>query len=164
MQHKNDLDKVFFKTLRYLMLLIKGVVFGICLILLYLVFGESFQSVFEKPVFVKAHSEAIKSGSDLVENGIHLETGLIYDEGFEEVRAICTSCHSAKLVIQNRATRDGWEQMIRWMQETQGLWDLGIAETKVLDYLAKNYAPQETGRRSNLNIAEIEWYILEMDE
>jgi hypothetical protein len=51
--------------------------------------------------------------------------------------------------------------MIRWMQETQGLWQLGEAEPQILDYLAANYAPQENSRRPLLDLKSIEWYILE---
>jgi hypothetical protein len=50
-------------------------------------------------------------------------------------------------------------QMIDWMQETQGLEDLGEHEPLILDYLAKYYAPQKKGRRPNLE--NIEWYELE---
>ncbi|MEM1122046.1 MAG: monoheme cytochrome C [Bacteroidota bacterium] len=99
-----------------------------------------------------------------IENGVHLATGLAYDTHFDLVVANCLSCHSSKLITQNRATRDGWQQMIRWMQATQGLWDLGINETHLLDYLAKNYAPEETGRRSNIDVAAVEWYILDLNQ
>lgn len=101
---------------------------------------------------------------DKIENGIHVQTGLVYDEGFEIVRAACTACHSAKLVTQNRATEEGWRQMIRWMQETQGLWDLGADEPAILKYLSTHYAPEDTGRRKNLDVAAIEWYILEIEK
>ncbi|MFK7937150.1 MAG: hypothetical protein AB8G22_26785 [Saprospiraceae bacterium] len=100
---------------------------------------------------------------DRVVNGIHVQTGLAYAEGFDIVRGTCTACHSAKLVTQNRATRAGWEQMIRWMQATQGLWELGKNEPIILDYLAKHYAPEETGRRANLDLADVEWFILELE-
>jgi hypothetical protein len=52
--------------------------------------------------------------------------------------------------------RQGWKETIVWMQETQKLWDLGESESKILDYLAKNYAPKKAGRRKNLVINE--WY------
>jgi len=97
----------------------------------------------------------------LVENGIHVQSGLAYDENFEIVRALCTSCHSSKLITQNRATREGWRDMIVWMQKTQNLPDLGPNEPVVLDYLAKYYAPKEEGRRPLLDQEEIEWYYLE---
>ena len=88
-------------------------------------------------------------------------SGLVMDEGFEIVRGNCTPCHSAKLITQNRASREGWEKMIRWMQETQNLWPLGENESLILDYLAKNYAPVSKGRRAPLK--DIEWYVLEKD-
>ena len=103
-----------------------------------------------------------RKGPEVVD-GIHVATGMVYDENFNVVRATCTSCHSSKLIIQNRATREGWKDMIVWMQETQGLPDLGDVEPKVLDYLAAHYAPERMGRRSNLDIEAIEWYVLGED-
>ncbi len=75
------------------------------------------------------------------------------------IHANCTPCHSSKLVIQNRATREGWESIIRWMQETQNLWELGSNQPIILNYLVRNYAPEAAGRRANLK--NIEWYELE---
>lgn len=103
---------------------------------------------------------ATPAETDIVD-GIHVPTGLVVADGFEEVRATCTACHSAKLVTQNRATREGWEELIRWMQRTQGLWDLGAQEAPILDYLAAYYAPEEVGRRANLDLDAVEWYILD---
>jgi hypothetical protein len=93
-----------------------------------------------------------------IKNGIDVETGLIVDEGYKLVRQQCANCHSLELVTQNRASRAGWEENIRWMQETQGLWDLGALEKPILDYLSKNYGPKKSGRRANLK--NIEWYDL----
>ena len=45
------------------------------------------------------------------------------------------------------------------MQETQNLWDLGENEDLITSYLAKNYGPEEKGRRHVLT--NIEWYDLE---
>ncbi len=70
--------------------------------------------------------------------------------GVEVVRRHCTICHSAALVTQSRATREGWAEIIRWMQETQGLWPLGPDESAILDYLAANYPPEANGRRAPL--------------
>lgn len=86
-------------------------------------------------------------------------TGLVMDETFPLIIANCTSCHSAKLITQNRATRDGWAAMIDWMQATQGLWKFDEHEPKILDYLAKYYGPTDTGRRENLGVEE--WYELQ---
>lgn len=104
-----------------------------------------------------------KTDPDQVIDGVHVQTGLIYAEGFDIVRGTCTACHSAKLVTQNRATREGWTEMIRWMQAKQGLWDLGPNEPVILDYLAANYAPEEIGRRANLDVEGIEWYVLDLE-
>ena len=132
----------------------------------YLLIGDKVDSWFVEspPVVAKESKRTINSDDDdRVVNGIHLQTGLAYGEGFDIVRGTCTACHSAKLVTQNRATREGWKQMIRWMQATQGLWDLGKNEPIVLDYLAKYYAPEDVGRRANIDVAEVEWFILNLE-
>jgi hypothetical protein len=67
------------------------------------------------------------------------ETGLAIAPGFPIVKAYCTLCHSAKLVTQSGKTREGWIETIRWMQRTQGLFDLGPVEGEILDYLAAQY-------------------------
>lgn len=85
-------------------------------------------------------------------------TGLILAPGFAVVKTTCVKCHSPKLITGKRATREGWLATIRWMQQTQGLWDLGKAEPVILDYLARNYAPKKEGRRPPLKITE--WYKL----
>ena len=110
------------------------------------------------PADVPIQQIQLAEGLDRVENGIHLASGLIADKGYNLVAATCGSCHSTKLVTQNRATKDGWRDMIRWMQKTQKLWDLGLNEEIILDYLAKNYPPVESGRRKN--IINIKWYEL----
>ncbi|MCH7398773.1 cytochrome C [Belliella sp. DSM 107340] len=86
------------------------------------------------------------------------EVGLVEGEGLQLVLANCTNCHSAKLVTQNRFTREGWIQVIRWMQETQGFWELGENEDAIVDYLSTHFAPEAQGRRMPL---EVEWYSLE---
>jgi hypothetical protein len=98
------------------------------------------------------------SESEKIEGGVHAATGLIADEGLNAVIAHCTGCHSSKLIIQNRATREGWISVIRWMQETQNLWDLGENEEVIVSYLTKNYAPEGQGRRAPL--LDIDWYEL----
>jgi hypothetical protein len=89
-------------------------------------------------------------------NGIHLETGFIAEGDFELIISNCTGCHSSKLVTQNKQTKEGWLELIRWMQKEQKLWDLGQNEEKILNYLSTYYAPKEEGRRKNLKIDD--WY------
>ncbi len=81
------------------------------------------------------------------------ETGLTIAPGFDEVKQTCTVCHSAMLITQNKADRDGWLEMIRWMQSKQGLWDLEPQlENTILDYLEANYGPSAGSRRAPLDV------------
>lgn len=96
---------------------------------------------------------------DKVENGMDVASGFIAEGAYLMVKQTCTACHSGKLVTQNRASREGWLDMIRWMQATQKLWDLGQNEDKILDYLAKYYGPQKKGRRAPAEVEE--WYMIE---
>ena len=97
------------------------------------------------------------SGNE-IKNGIHIRTGLKEGEGLMTVVAHCTACHSAQLIIQNRMNKERWNATIRWMQETQNLWDLGDSQEVIVDYLVKNYPVYSKGRRENLE--NIEWYEL----
>lgn len=82
------------------------------------------------------------------------DTGLIEAEGWRHVRAHCGGCHSHALVTAQRADRETWLEMIRWMQETQNLWQFEPAvEAAILDYLAANYAPAPATRRAPLPVA-----------
>ena len=108
----------------------------------------------EEPVYAE-----VELDEDRIENGIHVRTGLVEDEGLMTVVNNCTNCHSAKLVTQNRMTEQRWNETIKWMQETQNLWDLGANQKIIVDYLVKNYPPQQKGRR--MNLANIDWYELE---
>jgi len=102
--------------------------------------------------------EISEENNDLITDGIHVATGFVDDEHLQVVIQNCTSCHSAKLVTQNRMSKEGWKATIKWMQETQNLWDLGQNEAKIVSYLAKNYAPKNKGRRAKIEVAE--WYEL----
>lgn len=103
-------------------------------------------------------SEASSEPTALTDS-IDAATGLVVDDELSVVVGNCTSCHSAKLITQNRATREGWHSMIVWMQENHKLWDLGENEAVILDYLEAHYAPETVGRRKNLE--NIEWYDLD---
>ena len=100
-----------------------------------------------------------ESKSDTVRKGIDPATGFVIADGIELMRAHCTGCHSSKLVTQYRASREVWLEKIRWMQRTQNLWDLGEAEPKILDYLAKHYAPADQYERRQ-PLKDVEWYKL----
>lgn len=98
------------------------------------------------------------TGQTVESDSLDQATGLVMDEALPIVVGNCTACHSAQLITQNRATREGWHSMIVWMQKNHKLWDLGENEAVILDYLEKHYAPEAVGRRKNLE--NIEWYNL----
>ena len=124
----------------------------------YLVIDPSY-SLFKKSAPETEYVIArIEVDEDLIENGIHVRTGLIEADGLMEVVYNCTNCHSSKLVIQNRMNTERWMATIRWMQETQNLADLGKNEEIIVNYLVTNYPPTAKGRREVL--ANIEWYPL----
>ena len=96
---------------------------------------------------------------DKIENGIHVKTGLIEAKGLMTVVNNCTNCHSSKIIIQNRMDAERWNGTIKWMQETQNLWDLGKNQDVIVNYLVTNYPIKDTGRRDILS--NIDWYELE---
>lgn len=76
------------------------------------------------------------------------ETGLIIAGGWEDVRANCIACHSAAMITQNSGSISTWRSRIRWMQATQGLWELeSELEASILDYLSSNYGEKTASRR-----------------
>lgn len=134
---------------------------AISVILVYLLVDPSlsaFKSNTPVEEYVSA-PEVSEEDFDQIENGVHVRTGFVEGDGLMLVVNNCTNCHSAKLVTQNRMSKERWIATIRWMQETQNLWDLGNNEDAIVNYLATNYAPTEKGRRQNLT--NIEWYELE---
>ncbi len=168
-KHMEDqIEATFWHTLR---MVIRGIsvlslviVFGI----IYFLAGEHIDGMFNNFL----HSLEVKSKpiekfessiNEKVVNGIHQETGLAYGEGFSTVKKVCLSCHSSQLITQNKANAEGWDQMLTWMQKTQGLPALGNNRKVIVDYLSRNYGPVETGRRPNLAVDEIEWYVLELE-
>ena len=115
--------------------------------------GLSFNSKSEDII-----AQPIEIDEDLIENGIHVRTGLVAADGLMTVVNNCTNCHSAKLVTQNRMNTERWNATIKWMQETQNLWDLGGNQEIIVNYLVTNYPPKSKGRRSVLT--DIDWYEL----
>ena len=88
-------------------------------------------------------------------DGIDTDTGLVTARGWEDVRAHCGGCHAYHVVTNQRANRNAWRDMIRWMQRTQNLWQIpDQAETRILDYLADNYGPDEAARQRRAPLAE----------
>ncbi len=156
-QEKNQLFDVLTKSVAGLM--------GVVIILVGLVLLVIFQSEISAGLSSFTSETSLENPEPLTDistelvDGIDVETGLLAGEGLVLVKANCTPCHSSALILQNRFTREGWHEKIVWMQETQGLWDLGDNESKILDYLAEYYAPEAPkGRR--VPLTGIEWYEL----
>ena len=158
-----DPQENFNKAVRKLQSLMATVFFLfmlVCGFLTYLLFDPTLSAFQTKsPPADYVVVEEPEDDFDKIENGIHLRTGFVEGEGLMAVVNNCTNCHSAKLVTQNRMSKERWLATIRWMQETQNLWDLGKNEEIIVNYLATHYAPTKKGRRQNLE--NIEWYVLE---
>ena len=63
--------------------------------------------------------------------------GLPPGDGVDLVLENCTACHSTEIIRENRMSRKAWDETITWMQEKQGLWELGKDRKIILDYLSK---------------------------
>jgi len=60
--------------------------------------------------------------------------------GVEETYAYCASCHSTMLVAQQGQTREGWDELLVWMVDKQGMQPIPEEDRAVvLDYLAEHY-------------------------
>lgn len=63
-------------------------------------------------------------------------------EGREEVFYLCTACHSVRTVVQQRLSRNRWDQILDYMVSDQGMPELEDEERKlILEYLATNVSP-----------------------
>jgi len=169
MPTKKSSEKKDFPNWQLFVVLVNFTVFTIVMAFAYLLLEDTIKEwIYKEPIAAGKVVKRSKSSGEIpwnkVVNGIHVRSGLHDDPNLQTVIGACTSCHSSKLITQNKATRDGWEQMIRWMQRTQNLSDLGESEPIILDYLAKYYAPKKEGRRTNLDVDAIEWYVLDFDE
>lgn len=78
-------------------------------------------------------------------------TGLILAPGWEMAAAHCGACHSHALVTAQRGDAEFWRSTIRWMQQTQNLWQIPDAqEQELIAYLEVNYNETDWGRRPPL--------------
>ena len=108
----------------------------------------------EEPSPEPAETPVVQAEIADAEPALDPTTGLIMAEDWEIVRANCTPCHSAKLVTQQRGTAEQWLTMIRWMQEKQNLWPFDEnTESRIIAYLANNYAPDAARRRAAIPAA-----------
>lgn len=118
-------------------------------------------SLFAAAISKSEKNSLIRSSAPYSIDSVDAETGLALDPNFTLIKAHCTGCHSPKLILQHRFTRDEWLSKIRWMQRNHKLWDLGDSEKIVLDYLAKNYAPSQSAYSRREALRNVKWYKLE---
>jgi len=69
------------------------------------------------------------------------EFGILFvADGVENTFYTCSACHSEMIVAQQGLTRAGWEKMLAWMTEEQGMMEIEEPDlSEILDYLAANY-------------------------
>lgn len=97
-------------------------------------------------VVLTSSGEATAETSDAPE--IDPASGMIIDDNWQMVQAMCSACHSPKLFTNYGATRETWASLIDWMQAKQGLWAIPPEiEDQILTYLETNYPPGEVSRR-----------------
>ena len=154
---KEEENKKFVKKVYHLMILAFSIFILISGATIFYLNDPNFSAFKNSPETLVTSQEEVDE--DLVEDGIHVRTGLIDAEGLMAVVNNCTNCHSAKLVTQNKMSAERWNETILWMQETQNLWDLGDNQEIIVNYLVTNYPVVDKGRRENLT--NIEWYELE---
>ncbi len=67
--------------------------------------------------------------------------GLPRSVGAESVAAWCSACHTLQIVMQQRQSRDGWDYLLHWMVDKQGMAE-PPAETRaeILDYLSREFS------------------------
>ena len=152
---KEEDFKEYAKAIYRLMMLVFSLFLIVGGVLIYYIIDPSLSAFKDTPPTYVVVEEV---DEDLIENGIHVRTGFVDADGLMTVINNCTNCHSAKLVTQNRMSEERWNATIRWMQETQNLWDLGPNQEIIVNYLVTNYPVEDKGRRENLT--NIEWYDL----
>lgn len=158
MANKEDFPNLITKIYN-LMLLVVSLVIVTGGLLVYYAIDPNF-SAFQLPTTPLAamNNVNVEDDPNKIENGIHVRTGLVDAEGLMTVVNNCTSCHSSKIILQNRMNEDRWNATIKWMQKTQNLGDLGSNQEVIVNYLVTNYPPKVVGRREILT--NINWYEL----
>lgn len=96
---------------------------------------------------------ALIASSDHAEDQLILIDPVLVEDSagtWKLVRAHCTSCHSSQIFKNLRLSSTAWQDVIKRMQEEEGLWDLGDDEPKIVEYLATYFgpAPATSQRRS----------------
>ncbi len=64
--------------------------------------------------------------------------------GRETVFIKCAACHSLRIVLQQRLSRDVWDEVLSWMKEEQSMPELEPELRElILDYLSTHFSPDK---------------------
>ena len=86
-----------------------------------------------------ADSSTPAAGASLEEDFEGLPPG----PGREDVFYLCQACHSLKTVLQQRLSREVWDETLVWMIEEQGMPAPEPADyARLLDYLGTYLSPE----------------------
>lgn len=98
-----------------------------------------------------AHRGPVGNPDVKIEDREESEYGvLVVAEGVDTVFYTCSACHSERIIAQQGQTRRGWEDLIEWMVDEQGLGQPDDEDMKViLDYLEAYYNEDRANYPSN---------------
>ncbi len=66
-------------------------------------------------------------------------------EGREEVFYLCSACHSIKTVVQQKLSREVWDETLDYMVSEQGMPELDEEDRlKILNYLGTHVSPENS--------------------
>ena len=72
--------------------------------------------------------------------------------GREETFYACIACHGTAVIRRSRLTREGWDELMDWMTEKQGMPRLEGEDRRVIvDYLARVFPPAAQQQRRGAN-------------
>ena len=72
--------------------------------------------------------------------------------GREETFYACTACHGTAVIRRSRLSREGWDGLMDWMTEKQGMAPLeGEQRRVIVDYLARAFPPGTQQQRRGGN-------------
>ena len=72
--------------------------------------------------------------------------------GREETFYACTACHGTAVIRRSRLPREGWDGLMDWMTEKQGMAPLeGEQRRVIVDYLARAFPPGTQHQRRGGN-------------
>ena len=69
--------------------------------------------------------------------------GLPRSEGVEIVSGLCGACHSLAIVMQQRQSKEGWNYLLDWMVEKQGMAPIADEmHDDIITYLSREFGQE----------------------